>query len=180
MKLARCARSDSHSVRALRAVKSHPCGAGLHSNGRGAAPMLDCWVSGGADSHTMQNGSIHFARTQMRRVRVKDAGADPHPSRIFPACPWKICVAASRLPCLFCLYAGGAVAGECFPSCSCSWKFCVHALHVPYTILSLQDKADPHTTKNFLVVCGSASVFATREQRGAAVRRDAKRAREYR
>ena len=41
MKLARCARSDSHSVRALRAVKSHPCGAGLHSNGRGAAPVLN-------------------------------------------------------------------------------------------------------------------------------------------
>ncbi len=31
---------------------------------------------------------------------VKYAGADPHPSRGFPACPWKICVAASRLPCL--------------------------------------------------------------------------------
>ena len=44
MKLARCARSDSHSVRALRAVKSHPCGAGLHSNGRGAAPVLTCVV----------------------------------------------------------------------------------------------------------------------------------------
>ena len=44
MKLARCARSDSHSVRALRAVKSHPCGAGLHSNGRGAAPVLVCVV----------------------------------------------------------------------------------------------------------------------------------------
>ena len=48
MKLARCARSDSHSVRALRAVKSHPFGAGLHSNGRGAAPVLDCSFSGGA------------------------------------------------------------------------------------------------------------------------------------
>ena len=44
MKLARCARSDSHSVRALRAVNSRPCGAGLHSNGRGAAPVLTCVV----------------------------------------------------------------------------------------------------------------------------------------
>ena len=44
MKLARCARSDSHSVRALRAAKSCPCGAGLHSNGRGAAPVLVCVV----------------------------------------------------------------------------------------------------------------------------------------
>ena len=40
MKLARCARSDSHSVRALRAVKSPPYGVGLRSNGRGAAPVL--------------------------------------------------------------------------------------------------------------------------------------------
>ena len=48
-------------------------------------------------------------------LAVKYAGADPHPSRGFPACPWKICVAASRLPCLLCLYADGAMAGECFP-----------------------------------------------------------------
>ena len=98
MKLARCARSDSHSVRALRAANSHPCGAGLHSNGRGAAPVFDCWFSGGADSHTFQKLSVHCAQTQMRRVRVKDVGADPHPSRGFTACPWKICVAAFASP----------------------------------------------------------------------------------
>ena len=103
MKLAPSGRSDSHSVRALRAVKSHPCGAGLHSNGRGAAPVLDCWFSGGTDSHTLQNTSAHCAQTQMRRVRVKYAGADPHPSRGFTACPWKICVAASASP-LFVLF----------------------------------------------------------------------------
>ena len=175
MKLARCARSDSHSVRALRAVKSHPCGAGLHSNGRGAAPVLDCWFSGGADSHTMQNGSAHCAQTQMRRVRVKYAGAGPHPSGIFPACPWKICVAASRLPCLLCLYAGGANTGECFSFLSCSWNVCVARFAcVPCADVSLHDEEDPHTIKMFIVVCGSASVFATREQRGAAVRYDAK------
>ena len=44
MKLAPCGRSDSHSVQALRAVKSHPCGAGLHSHGRGAAPVPGCVV----------------------------------------------------------------------------------------------------------------------------------------
>ena len=98
MKLAPFGRSDSHSVRALRAVNSHPCGAGLHSNGRGAAPVLDCWVSGGADASTIQNASAHFARGRMRRACVKYAGAAPHPSRTFIACPWKICVAASRLP----------------------------------------------------------------------------------
>ena len=47
-------------------------------------------------------------------LAVKYAGAGPHPSRGFPACPWKICVAASRLPCLFCLYAGDADTGGRF------------------------------------------------------------------
>ena len=107
-------------------------------------------------------------------LAVKYAGAGPYPSRGFTACPWKICVAASRLPCLLCLYADGAMAGECFPFLSCSWNFCVRALRVPYPILFLHDKADPHTTKTFLDIRGSASVFAIREQRGAAVRRDAK------
>ncbi len=57
---------------------------------------------------------IHFAQIQMRRVRVKYAGAAPHPSLYFPACPWKICVAASRLPCLLCLCADGAQSGKWF------------------------------------------------------------------
>ena len=45
---------------------------------------------------------------------------------------------------------------------------------IPYAAVSLHKEADPHTSKTFSVVCGSASVFATREQRGAAVRRDTK------
>ena len=102
-------------------------------------------------------------------LAVKYAGAGPHPSRGFPACPWKICVAASRLPCLFCLFAGGEEAGEWFPSCSCSWNFCVaRFVGIPCTDVSLHKEASPHRTKNFLVICGSASVFALREQRGAA------------
>ena len=106
---------------------------------------------------------------------LKYAGAGPHPSRGFPACPWKICVAASRLPCLFSLYAGGANTGECFPFCSFSWKFCAARFAcIPCAVVSPHEEADPHTMKVFLVVCGSASVFATREQREAAVRRDAK------
>ena len=56
-------------------------------------------------------------------LTVKYAGAAPHPSRTFNACPWKVCVAASRLPCLLCLYADGVMAGECFPFLSCSWNF---------------------------------------------------------
>ena len=110
-------------------------------------------------------------------LTVKYAGAGPHPSRSFPACPWKICVAASRLPCLLCLYADGAMAGECFPSCSCSWNFCVHALHVPYTILSLQDKADPHTMKNIsrrmwvcFCVCDTSTKGSRRKARHKTVR----------
>ena len=82
---------------------------------------------------------------------------------------------------LVCLCAGGANTGECFSFLSCSWNFCVARFAcIPYVILSHHEEADPHTTNTFLVVCGPASVFATREQRGAAVRRDAKRAREYR
>ena len=86
-----------------------------------------------------------------------------------------------RLPCLYRLYTGGAEAGECFPSCSFSGKFCVARFAcVPCAVHFIYEEADPHTIKMFIVVCGSASVFATREQRGAAVRRDAKRVREYR
>ncbi len=70
MKLAPFGRSDSHSVRALRAVKSHPCGAGLHSNGRGAVPMLACWVSGGAAAGTLQ-----FVCFTLRGHR-RDAGCE--------------------------------------------------------------------------------------------------------
>ena len=59
--------------------------------------------------------------------------------------------------------------------------FVSHALAcIPCAMISSHEEAGPHGTKNFLVVCGSASVFAIREQRDAAVRRDAKRAREYR
>ena len=86
-----------------------------------------------------------------------------------------------RLPCLYRLYTGGAEADEYFPSYSFGWKFCVARFAcVPCAVVSLHEEADPHTMKVFLVVCGAASVFATREQRGDAVRRDAKRAREYR
>ena len=54
-------------------------------------------------------------------------------------------------------------------------SFVSHAFAcVPCAIVSPHKEADPHTTKNFIVVCGSASVFAIRKQRGAAVRRDAK------
>ena len=175
MKLARCARSDSHSVRALRAVNSHPCGAGLHSNGRGAAPVLDCWFSGGADSHTLKNGSIHFAQTQMRRVRVKYAGAGPHTLRGFSACPWKICVAASRLPCLFCLCADGVVAGEWFPSCSCSWNVCVARFAcIPCAMVSHHDEAAQHTVRKLFIACGAAFFVGATSAKGSRRRRDAK------
>ncbi len=100
MKLARCARSDSHSVRALRAVNSRPCGAGLHSNGRGAAPVLICFFSGGAAACAFQFVLIHFARGQMRcllgsmleRTRILRV-ASPHARGRFVS-------PLSRLPCL--------------------------------------------------------------------------------
>lgn len=120
MKLARCARSDSHSVRALRAAKSCPCGAGLHSNGRGAAPALSVScifsmhipnvhlsLSGGADSHTWQNvscivrGHACLANFPAQQVRKFKGGARIPPPRApafglcaRPICPRK-CSAAS-------------------------------------------------------------------------------------
>ena len=63
MKLARCARSDSHSVRALRAVKSPPYGVGLRSNGRGAAPVLFCVA--------------HFSNGHPLWFRVRSWGSGP-------------------------------------------------------------------------------------------------------
>ena len=67
------------------------------------------------------------------------------------------------------------------PFSTCRRNFCAARFAcIPCAMISSHEEAAPHTTKNFIVVCGSASVFATREQRGAAVRRDAKRVREYR
>ncbi len=79
-------------------------------------------------------------------LAVKYAGADPHPSRSFTACPWKICVAASRLPCLLCLYAGGAETGAYFPFLSCSWNFCVarFCVHPLYYTFLFHKVADLH------------------------------------
>ncbi len=53
-----------HSARALRAVKSCACGAGFHSNGRGAVPVLVCSFAGGADLPALEN----FLR-MMRRFK---------------------------------------------------------------------------------------------------------------
>ena len=78
------------------------------------------------------------------------------------------------LVCFVCAQAVRRQAGD-FPFISFRWKFCVARFAcIPYAVIYPHEKADPHRTKNSLVVCGSASVFATREQRGAAVRRDAK------
>ena len=79
---------------------------------------------------TVQNVSAHCARTQMRRVRVKYAGACPHPSRGFTACPWNFCVAASRLPCLFCLCAVGEKTGGRFSIYLISLEFLCRTLRV--------------------------------------------------
>ena len=78
------------------------------------------------------------------------------------------------LVCFVCAQAVRRQAGD-FPFISFRWKFCAaRSACIPCAVLLFQNEAAPHGTKNFLVVCGSASVFALREQRGAAVRRDAK------
>ena len=71
-------------------------------------PFASPFGSDGAGAGTFQKLSVHCARIQMRRVRVRYAGAGPHTSHTFPACPWKFCVAASRLPCLWRLYSRGS------------------------------------------------------------------------
>ena len=78
------------------------------------------------------------------------------------------------LVCFVCTQAVRRRARD-FPFTSYGWNFCVARFAcIPYAVIYPHEKADPHGTKNSLVVYGSASVFATREQRGAAVRRDAK------
>lgn len=57
-----------HSARALRAVKSCACGAGPHSNGRGAVPVLVCSFAGGADLPALEKLSAHDAQIPMRRA----------------------------------------------------------------------------------------------------------------
>lgn len=99
MKLARCARSDSHSVRALRSVKSSPYGVGLRSNGRGSwtsSCLLCIFRRCGLMRIAICFNSLRAVSDAM--LTVKYAGADPHTSRHFTACPWKICVAAFASP----------------------------------------------------------------------------------
>ncbi len=83
MKLAPFGRSDSHSVRALRAANSHPCGAGLHSNGRGAAPALAGLFSGGTAADTFQfiGFTLRGCRREGKLVRTFCTEADARDCR---------------------------------------------------------------------------------------------------
>ena len=96
MKLARCARSDSHSVWALRAFKSSPCGVGLRSNGRGSCTRSHLFVFRrcGLRHIAIWTDSLYAVTDAARAVR--SAGAGLYPSWYFPACPWKCCAAASQ------------------------------------------------------------------------------------
>ena len=119
---------------------------------------------------TLQNASLHDARMQMRRVRVKYAGADSHTSRTFTACPWKICVAAFASP-LFVAFIRKWCGRrrENFLSVHLVGIFVSHASRASLVLyFSFIIKRTYITMKNFLVVCGAASCFAIREQRGAA------------
>ena len=98
MKLAPFGRSDSHSVRALRAVKSCPCGAGLHSNGRGSWTSSCLYAFRRCGHMHISTGFDSLCADTDAMLTVKYAGADPHTSRCFSACPWKICVAAFASP----------------------------------------------------------------------------------
>ncbi len=131
MKLARCARSDSHSVRALRAVKSHPFGAGLHSNGRGAAPVLDCWFSGGA-AQTQYKMFLRTSRGVKCGACCEVCGSGPSSFETLQRMPVEDLCRRFRvsLVCDVCAQAVRTQA-EDFPFISLSWKLYVAALRLP-------------------------------------------------
>ena len=116
-------------------------------------PFASPFGSDGAGAGTFQKLSVHCARIQMRRVRVRYAGAGPHSSRTFPACPWKFCVAASRLPCLWRLGSRGAEAGGGFAFHSYRLFFRVRALHVPCAVRFAHWGAGPHLSQYLLCQC---------------------------
>ena len=103
-------------------------------------------------------------------LAVKYAGADPHPSRGFSACPWKICVAAFASP-LFVLFVRRR--------CGHRWEI-FHLSHdvgisVPHASRAslmlwfhLMKKRTHTGRKIFSSYVGPLLMFATREQRGAA------------
>ena len=87
-------------------------------------------------------------------LTVKYAGAGPHPSRSFPACPWKICVAASRLPCLFCLCAGGARRASVFLLAHVVGIFVSHASRASLVLSFLLIKKQTHIRRKTLSSVG--------------------------
>ena len=181
MKLAPSGRSDSHSVRALRAVKSHPFGAGLHSNGRGAAPVHACLFAGGA-AQAQYKMFLRTSRGVKCGACCEVCGSETTSFARLHRMPVEDLCRRFASPLFVGVVRRRCGDGRAF-FLTAHWieNFVSHAFaYIPCAIVSLHEEADPHTTRKFFIVCGSAVMFATREQRGAAVRRDAKRAREYR
>ncbi len=146
MKLARCARSDSHSVRALRAVKSSPSG---------RPPFKRA-----GDLNQRGRLSLMVLRAQFRRESRFTGDEVPYPSRPFSSWRWKSCVAPSALP-----YAGGpshmvrSRAHDFLMIHSRDIFVSRRKRRLPCTYVSSNNTADPHMMKIVFIVCGSA-VFA--------------------
>ena len=113
---------------------------------------------------------------------VKYAGAAPHPSRGFTACPWKICVAASASP-LFVLFVHRRCEDRQALFLTAHWieNFTSHAFAcVPCAIVSLHEEAGPHTMKKGFVVCEPAFFVGATSAKGSRRKARRKTVREYR
>ena len=158
MKLAPFGRSDSHSVRALRAVKSHPFGAGLHSNGRGAAPVLDCLFAGGA-AQAQYKMFLRTSRGVKCGACCEVCWSGPTSFARLPRMPVEDLCRRFASP-LFVLFVRRRCGHrrEIFLAAHGIGSFVPHAFAcIPCAVIYPHEKADPHTIKKFLVVCGSAS-----------------------
>ena len=88
---------------------------------RFASPLFVTIILTWCEDRLILIGFISLCADASAMLTGKYAGSSPHPSRIFPACPWKFCVAASRLPCAFLssLFVTGSHSSQFFPRKCC-------------------------------------------------------------
>ena len=100
------ARSDKPTADATGRFFSRSAGTGLRSKGRGAAPVLVCVVHPCGRTSRMRTYFLI-----QKRAHIEDVP--------FLSCPWKICVAALRLPCSSVISHGTRAHMRIFPFHSC-------------------------------------------------------------
>ena len=169
MKLAPFGRSDSHSVRVLRAVKSHPCGAGLHSNGRGAVPVLDRSFSGGA-AQTQYKMFLHTSRGVKCGACCEVCGSRPTSFARLPRMPVEDLRRRFRVS-LICDVCTQTVRrrASVFLLTPVVGMFVPHASRASLVLYSYFKMKQPRIgRKIFSSYAGPLLMFATRGQSGAA------------